>query len=241
VSTGPGRCDGRGPGWGQGRAAGVRTPRPANRGGGTPGLGPRVARRLERLTAEFGGVAAAGLLGFDDQFDAERLLPLKVLNHGPLRLDRALPVQYLYFLGNLFRGDLGTSLWQHESALKVVMGRAPATLLLAATAIAIVIAVGLAVGVVAAVVPWNFPLLMASWKIGPTLATGNSMILKPAEQSPLTAIRVPELALEAGLPEGVLNVVPGFGETAGQGIGRDILQLVLDGHTEGLDDGLHES
>jgi gamma-glutamyl-gamma-aminobutyraldehyde dehydrogenase/4-guanidinobutyraldehyde dehydrogenase/NAD-dependent aldehyde dehydrogenase len=76
------------------------------------------------------------------------------------------------------------------------------------------------VGVVAAVVPWNFPLLMASWKIGPTLATGNSMILKPAEQSPLTAIRVAELALEAGLPEGVLNVVPGFGETAGQAIGR---------------------
>jgi acyl-CoA reductase-like NAD-dependent aldehyde dehydrogenase len=75
-------------------------------------------------------------------------------------------------------------------------------------------------GVVAAVVPWNFPLLMASWKIGPALATGNSLILKPAEQSPLTAVRIAELAAEAGIPEGVFNVVPGFGETAGQALGR---------------------
>ncbi|MEX2649300.1 MAG: aldehyde dehydrogenase [Alphaproteobacteria bacterium] len=75
-------------------------------------------------------------------------------------------------------------------------------------------------GVVAAVVPWNFPLLMAMWKVGPALAAGNAMVLKPAEQSPLTAIRVAELAVEAGLPAGVLNVVPGFGETAGQALGR---------------------
>jgi 4-guanidinobutyraldehyde dehydrogenase / NAD-dependent aldehyde dehydrogenase len=76
------------------------------------------------------------------------------------------------------------------------------------------------VGVVAAVVPWNFPLLMASWKIGPVLAAGNSIIVKPAEQSPLTVIRIAELAAEAEIPEGVFNVVPGFGETAGQAIGR---------------------
>ncbi|MGF1610481.1 MAG: aldehyde dehydrogenase [Kiloniellales bacterium] len=75
-------------------------------------------------------------------------------------------------------------------------------------------------GVVAAVVPWNFPLLMAAWKIGPVLATGNSMILKPAEQSPLTAIRIAELAAGAGIPDGVFNVLPGFGETAGQALGR---------------------
>jgi 4-guanidinobutyraldehyde dehydrogenase / NAD-dependent aldehyde dehydrogenase len=74
-------------------------------------------------------------------------------------------------------------------------------------------------GVVAAVIPWNFPLLMAAWKIGPALATGNSLILKPAEQSPLTAIRIAQLAIEAGVPKGVLNVVPGLGETAGQSIG----------------------
>ena len=74
------------------------------------------------------------------------------------------------------------------------------------------------VGVVAAIVPWNFPLLMASWKLGPALATGNSVILKPSEKSPLTALRVAELAMEAGLPEGVLNVVPGFGATAGEAL-----------------------
>jgi gamma-glutamyl-gamma-aminobutyraldehyde dehydrogenase/4-guanidinobutyraldehyde dehydrogenase/NAD-dependent aldehyde dehydrogenase len=89
-------------------------------------------------------------------------------------------------------------------------------------------------GVVAAVVPWNFPLLMASWKIGPALATGNSMVVKPAEQSPLTAIRIAELALEAGLPEGVLNVVPGYGETAGQALGRhmDVDCVTFTGSTE---------
>ncbi len=76
------------------------------------------------------------------------------------------------------------------------------------------------IGVVAAVVPWNFPLLMAAWKMGPALATGNSMIIKPAEQSPLTMIRAAELAVEAGIPEGVLNVVTGFGETAGKALGR---------------------
>jgi 4-guanidinobutyraldehyde dehydrogenase/NAD-dependent aldehyde dehydrogenase len=73
-------------------------------------------------------------------------------------------------------------------------------------------------GVVAAIVPWNFPLLMATWKLGPALATGNSVVLKPSEKSPLTALRVAELALEAGLPEGVLNVVPGFGYTAGEAL-----------------------
>ena len=89
-------------------------------------------------------------------------------------------------------------------------------------------------GVIGAVVPWNFPLLMASWKLGPALASGNSVVLKPAEQSPLTALRVAELAAEAGLPEGVLNVVPGFGETAGQAIGRhmDIDAVAFTGSTE---------
>ena len=73
-------------------------------------------------------------------------------------------------------------------------------------------------GVIGAIVPWNFPLLMASWKLGPALATGNSVVLKPSEKSPLTALRVAELAMEAGLPEGVLNVVPGFGNTAGEAL-----------------------
>jgi len=72
------------------------------------------------------------------------------------------------------------------------------------------------VGVVGAIVPWNFPMNMAAWKIGPALAAGNSLILKPSERSPLTAIRLGQLALEAGLPPGVFNVIPGFGETAGR-------------------------
>jgi gamma-glutamyl-gamma-aminobutyraldehyde dehydrogenase/4-guanidinobutyraldehyde dehydrogenase/NAD-dependent aldehyde dehydrogenase len=90
------------------------------------------------------------------------------------------------------------------------------------------------VGVVGAVVPWNFPLLMAAWKFAPALAAGNSLVLKPAEQSPLSALRVAELALEAGIPPGVFNVVPGFGETAGQALGRhmDVDVIAFTGSTE---------
>jgi acyl-CoA reductase-like NAD-dependent aldehyde dehydrogenase len=89
-------------------------------------------------------------------------------------------------------------------------------------------------GVVAAIVPWNYPLLMASWKIGPALAAGNSVIVKPAEQSPLSMLRLAELALEAGVPEGVLNVVPGLGETAGAALGlhMDVDAVTFTGSTE---------
>ncbi|MFP3562893.1 aldehyde dehydrogenase [Paraburkholderia sp. SIMBA_030] len=90
-----------------------------------------------------------------------------------------------------------------------------------------------ALGVVAAVVPWNYPLSMACWKLGPALATGNSVILKPAEQSPLTAIRIASLATEAGIPKGVLNVLPGFGETAGKALGlhMDVDAVAFTGST----------
>ncbi len=71
------------------------------------------------------------------------------------------------------------------------------------------------VGVVGQIIPWNFPLLMAAWKLGPALAAGCTIVLKPAEQTPLSALRLGELAQEAGLPDGVLNIVPGYGETAG--------------------------
>lgn len=76
------------------------------------------------------------------------------------------------------------------------------------------------VGVVGAVVPWNYPLIVTAWKLAPALAAGNSVVLKPAEQSPLSALALAELAAEAGLPDGVLNVVPGFGEEAGEPLGR---------------------
>ena len=74
-------------------------------------------------------------------------------------------------------------------------------------------------GVVGAVVPWNYPLIITAWKLGPALAAGNCVVLKPAEQSPLSALLLAELAAEAGLPDGVLNVVPGLGPEAGEPLG----------------------
>ena len=88
-------------------------------------------------------------------------------------------------------------------------------------------------GVVGAIVPWNFPLLMASWKFAPALAMGNSVILKPSEKSPLSAIRIAELAVEAGIPPGVFNVLPGFGKGAGEPLAlhMDVDGLVFTGST----------
>ena len=89
------------------------------------------------------------------------------------------------------------------------------------------------VGVVAAIVPWNFPLMMACWKLGPALATGNSVVLKPSEKSPLTAIRIARLAIDAGIPPGVLNVLPGYGHTVGKALAlhMDVDTLVFTGST----------
>jgi gamma-glutamyl-gamma-aminobutyraldehyde dehydrogenase len=88
-------------------------------------------------------------------------------------------------------------------------------------------------GVVAAVVPWNYPLEMAVWKLAPALVTGNSVVLKPAEESPLSALRLAELAVEAGLPAGVLNVVPGAGPVAGRALGEhpDVDAVAFTGST----------
>jgi acyl-CoA reductase-like NAD-dependent aldehyde dehydrogenase len=89
------------------------------------------------------------------------------------------------------------------------------------------------VGVVGAIVPWNFPMIMAAWKIGPILAAGNSLVLKPSEKSPLSALRLAELALEAGIPPGVFNVVPGFGGTAGKALAShmDVDAIAFTGST----------
>ncbi len=88
-------------------------------------------------------------------------------------------------------------------------------------------------GVVAAIVPWNFPLIMASWKFAPALAAGNSFILKPSEKSPLTAIRIAQLALDAGIPKGVFNVLPGYGHTVGKALAlhMDVDVLAFTGST----------
>ena len=89
-------------------------------------------------------------------------------------------------------------------------------------------------GVIGAVIPWNFPLDMAIWKCGPALATGNSIVLKPAEQSPLSSLLLAELSIEAGIPAGVLNVVPGYGQEAGKAIGmhNDIDCVAFTGSTQ---------
>ena len=91
-----------------------------------------------------------------------------------------------------------------------------------------------AVGVIGQIIPWNFPLLMAAWKLGPALAAGNTVVLKPAEQTPLTALRLGELLLEAGLPAGVVNIVTGFGETAGAALAAhvDVDKIAFTGSTE---------
>jgi acyl-CoA reductase-like NAD-dependent aldehyde dehydrogenase len=89
-------------------------------------------------------------------------------------------------------------------------------------------------GVAGAVLPWNFPLLMATWKIAPSLSVGCSAVIKPAEQTPLSTIRLAELMREAGVPDGVINIVPGYGETAGQAIGmhNDIDTVSFTGSSE---------
>lgn len=90
------------------------------------------------------------------------------------------------------------------------------------------------VGVVGGIIPWNFPLINASWKVAPALAFGNTIVLKPAEQTPLTALRLAQLCLEAGVPDGVVNVVPGFGEEAGAALAQhyDVDKISFTGSTE---------
>jgi aldehyde dehydrogenase (NAD+) len=90
------------------------------------------------------------------------------------------------------------------------------------------------VGVVGQIIPWNFPLLMQAWKVAPALACGNTVVLKVAEQTPLSALRVGELILEAGFPEGVVNILAGYGPTAGQAIARhmDVDKVAFTGSTE---------
>ncbi len=90
------------------------------------------------------------------------------------------------------------------------------------------------IGVVGQIIPWNFPLLMAAWKLGPALATGCTVVIKPAEQTPLTCLRLGELVQEAGIPDGVVNIVPGYGETAGAALAShpDVDKVAFTGSTE---------
>src|SRR5580698_2292478 len=90
------------------------------------------------------------------------------------------------------------------------------------------------VGVVGQIIPWNFPMLMQAWKLAPALATGNTVVMKPAEQTPLSALRIGQLIVDAGFPEGVVNILPGFGPTAGAAIARhmDVDKVAFTGSTE---------
>jgi aldehyde dehydrogenase (NAD+) len=90
------------------------------------------------------------------------------------------------------------------------------------------------IGVIGQIIPWNYPLLMQAWKLAPALATGNTIVMKPAEQTPLSALRLGELILETGFPEGVVNLLPGFGPTAGAAIARhmDVDKVAFTGSTE---------
>ncbi len=125
-------------------------------------------------------------------------------------LDMGKPIQYSLAV------DVGatarTIAWYAEAVDKIYDEIAPT----GASALALITRE--AMGVIGVVVPWNYPMIMAAWKLGPALAAGNSVVLKPSEKSPLTALRLAELAIEAGLPEGVFNVVPGYGHEAGEAL-----------------------
>ncbi len=174
----------------------------------------RWARRSPRERGE-------ALVRLADLIDAnaERLQLLETLDVGkPVRYSRRVDVAQA---STTFR-------WYGEAADKVYADLAPT----GPDALGLITREP--VGVVGAVTPWNFPLMISAWKLAPALVAGNSVVHKPAEQSPLSALAIGELALEAGIPPGVLNVVPGFGETAGQALGRhgDVDAVAFTGSTE---------
>jgi phenylacetaldehyde dehydrogenase len=136
----------------------------------------------------------------------EEFAELESLDNGkPLKIARAADVPLTV---DLFRYFAGWATKIEGNTIPISVPYAPGAKFLAYT-------LREPVGVVGQIIPWNFPLLMAAWKLGPALATGNTVVLKPAEQTPLTALRLGELIQEAGIPDGVVNIVPGYGETAG--------------------------
>ena len=125
-------------------------------------------------------------------------------------LDMGKPIQYSLSVD--VPSTARTIAWYAEAVDKVYGEIAPT----GASALALVTREPM--GVVGCIVPWNYPMIMAAWKLGPALACGNSVVLKPSEKSPYTALRLAELALEAGIPPGVFNVVPGYGQEAGEAL-----------------------
>jgi acyl-CoA reductase-like NAD-dependent aldehyde dehydrogenase len=141
---------------------------------------------------------------------AERVLAAKDELALLETLDMGKPIQYSLTVD--VPSTARTIAWYAEAIDKVYDEIAPTP----ASALALITREPM--GVVGVIVPWNYPMIMAAWKLGPALATGNSVVLKPSEKSPYTALRLAELAIEAGLPPGVFNVVPGYGPEAGEAL-----------------------
>jgi len=155
----------------------------------------------------------------------EEFAELETLDNGkPLTISRAADVPLAV---DLFRYMAGWATKIEGNTIPISVPYTPGTRYHAFT-------VREPIGVVGQIIPWNFPLLMAAWKLGPALAAGCTVVLKPAEQTPLSALRLGELICEAGFPDGVVNIVPGYGETAGAALAAhpDVDKIAFTGSTE---------
>jgi phenylacetaldehyde dehydrogenase len=154
----------------------------------------------------------------------EEFAQLETLDNGkPITVSRAADVP---LAADLFRYMAGWATKIEGNTIPISVPYTPGARYLAYT-------VREPVGVVGQIIPWNFPLLMAAWKLGPALAAGCTVVLKPAEQTPLSALRLGELIAEAGFPDGVVNIVPGYGETAGAALAAhpDVDKVAFTGST----------
>ena len=190
----------------------------------------RAARRAfdsgpwSRMTASERGKLVWKLADLLEQH-TEEFATLETLDNGkPLTVARAADVPLAV---ELFRYTAGWATKLEGSTIPLSVPYTPGAMYHAYT-------LREPVGVVGQIIPWNFPLLMAAWKLGPALASGCTVILKPAEQTPLSALRLGELVMEAGFPDGVVNVVPGYGETAGAALAAHDLvdKVAFTGSTE---------
>src|SRR5208283_995064 len=156
---------------------------------------------------------------------ADEFAELETLDNGkPLAVARAADVPLAV---DLFRYMAGWATKIHGQTIPISVPYMPGSEFFSYTARE-------PIGVAGQIIPWNFPLLMAAWKLGPALAAGCTVVLKPAEQTPLSALRLGELVMEAGFPEGVVNIVPGYGETAGAALAAhpDVDKIAFTGSTE---------
>jgi phenylacetaldehyde dehydrogenase len=177
-----------------------------------------------RLTASERGRLIWKLADLLEQ-NLEEFAELESLDNGkPLKIARAADVPLAV---DLFRYMAGWATKIEGNTIPISVPYTPGAKYLAYT-------LREPVGVVGQIIPWNFPLLMAAWKLGPALTAGNTVVLKPAEQTPLTALRLGELIQEAGIPDGVVNIVPGYGETAGAALAAhpDVDKVAFTGSTE---------